>query len=191
MAENKNILLESFKNRQSEKNTFASQEALRLVNLYRSLSFFNPEFVEKYNQMLLASSPDVRRLLHTFMGGEEVKDYLEFLQQNARLSDVTSEQKQNPENQVPGYLPQPGSDVSSEEKNDGKFFISQNEWEKLKQEHRVLEERLQQLLKGGEGTRNRSDLSQQSVVQKTSYTSSADKNYSEIIEENLEDKPHE
>ena len=187
MAENKNVLLESFKNRQSEKNTFASREALRLVNLYRSLSYFNPEFVEKYNQMLLSSSPAVRRLLHTFMGGEEVKDYLDFLQQNAHLSDTASEQNQNFETQTIGYLPQPGSDIGLTKNNEENFYVSQSEWEKLKQEQKVLQERLQTLLKEIEETKQKGI----GFNQKSAYASSVNKNYSEIIEEASEDKPHE
>lgn len=189
MAENKNFLLESFKNRQSEKNTLASREALRLVNLYRSLSYFNPEFVEKYNQMLLGSSPAVRRLLHTFMGGEEVKDYLDFLQQNSHLSDTTPDQKQTSGNQMmTGYLPQPDSDIGLTRNNEGSFSVSEAEWEKLKQEQRVLQERLQLLLKEVENTKQKgSGFSQRPV----SYTPSSNKNYSEIIEEGAEDKSYE
>ena len=188
MAENKNVLLESFKSRQSEKNTLASREALRLVNLYRSLSYFNPEFVEKYNQMLLACTPPVRRLLHTFMGGEEVKDYFDFLQQNAHLSDTMSKQDQNFGTQTTGYLPQPDSDISLTKDDKGNFSVSQSEWEKLKQEHSILQERLQQLLKELEEVKQKGSGF---TLRPVSYTSSTNKNYSEIIEEEAEDKSHE
>ena len=86
MLESSQVLLQHFKARKSEKDRQATQEARRLVNLYRSLSCFGDGFVGQYNQMLLSVKPNVKRLLRNFMGGEEVEDYLEFLQENAHLS---------------------------------------------------------------------------------------------------------
>ena len=80
MAENTEILLERFKAKKAEKDSASLQEARRFVNLYRSLSCFGNDFVDKYNEMLLMIKPNVRRLLSTFMGGKEVEDYLEFLE---------------------------------------------------------------------------------------------------------------
>ena len=52
MAEDTKILLKNFKEKKAEKDSTSLQEARRLVNLYRSLSCFGDDFVEKHNEML-------------------------------------------------------------------------------------------------------------------------------------------
>ena len=178
MTESKNVLLESFKNRHSEKETIFSREALRLVNLYRSLSCFGSEFVDKYNQMLLSASPAVRRLLSSFMGGEEVEEYLEFLQQHAHLSDSEVEKETTAAVQTKGYLPTPDSDISKT-RGDKNVSIPQKEWENIQAEHLALKQQNQQLLQA---------LSKQ---KESAFNRNRVESYSEIIEDNVEDKAHE
>ena len=184
MTSSKNVLLDNFRKKQANKETAFSQEALRLVNLYRSLDCFASEFVDKYNQMLLGASPSVRRLLGTFVGGEEVEDYLEFLQQNAHLSDVEVEQKTDMDIKSKGYLPEPNSDISSSQNN---VQFSQDEFEKLKAEQKLLKEQIQKLL---------NQLGQTSQQPKPNFKNSfvsspSSDTYSEIVEEMQEEKTHE
>ena len=193
MVENKNLLLEKFKNRQSEKDTIIFQEAQRLVNQYRSLSCFDAEFVEQYNQVLLNSSPAVRRLLSTFMGGEEVEDYLEFLQQNFHLQKDELNQKKNEETKNKGYLPEPENDIRTP---NGSLSVSRSEWEQMRSDYVTLKQQMQLLLKKvgnpnqtGVETGNFFDNKISSVD--TSQTRTVKENYSEIIEESQEDKTHE
>ena len=185
MAETKNVLLEKFKNRQSEKDTLASREALRLVNLYRSLSYFSPEFVDKYNQMLLSTSSDVRRLLHTFLGGEEVEDYFEFLQHHDHLSETETTNETNFDDQKKGYLPQPDSDIQMNSAPAEKFSSSQGKLEQLEKEQKLLQEQLQMILKELKKTATGFPQNRPSVAPKSTVMNES---YSEILEENLEDK---
>ncbi|MBO7484312.1 MAG: hypothetical protein J6T55_04265 [Alphaproteobacteria bacterium] len=183
MADSQNTLLEAFKNRQADKNIAVAQEALRLVNLYRSLSCFGSDFVDKYNQMLLASSPAVRRLLRTFMGGEEVEEYLEFLQQNSHFSEVKSEANKSEENLNKGYLPGPESDSVTKDAYQ-KETVSKSDLEKMNEEQRKLKEQVQQIL--NELAKNKySNLST-----KAPAISSFDR-YSDITDDSVEEKTHE
>ena len=179
MTDTKNVLLESFKNKHSQKETEFSREALRLVNLYRSLSCFGSEFVDKYNQMLLSASPAVRRLLSSYMGGEEVEEYLEFLQQHAHLSDSEMEKETANPIQTKGYLPLPDADISKSESAE-RVSVSKKEWENLKAEYQALKQQTQLLLKAVE---------KQGIYYQNPKLKS--ENYSEIIEDNMEDKDHE
>ena len=179
MTDSKNTLLETFKNRQADKNIAVAQEALRLVNLYRSLSCFGSDFVDKYNQMLLASPPAVRRLLSTFMGGEEVEDYLEFLQQNSHLSEVKSENNDVKDTLNKGYLPGPETDAIGGSSQ--KDSISRSDWEKMNEEQRKLKDQVQQLL---------NELAKNKYSTKPPVVSSFDR-YSEITDDSVEEKKHE
>ena len=168
MSESSQVLLQHFKARKSEKDRQAIQEARRVVNLYRSLSCFGEDFIPIYNQMLLAVKPNVKRLLRNFMGGEEVEDYLEFLQENAHLSKAEVEQKNadNPVQMKKGYLPDPEFDLDGTAVKMVK--VPQTEWEKMQT----------------------SAVSKSSLSFKNMRTPSTEK-YSEIIEEGSGEKEHE
>ena len=125
--------------------------------------------------MLLTSTPGVRRLLRTFMGGDEVLEYYEFLHQNSHLSaQDTSENKTVQSVAGKGYLPEPEEDISTMESGGSSF--SKAEFDKMKEQQKALSEQVQLLLRR---------LKQQT----SSSYSSAGKNsdsldsYSEIIEE--------
>ena len=193
MAETKNLLLEKFKNRQSEKDTVIFQQAMQLVNQYRSLSSFGNEFVDQYNQALLNASPAVKRLLSTFMGGEEVADYLEFLQQNFHLQGDELEQQENADTKNSGYLPEPDADMPLQN-NNASSPVSQMEWEQMKNDNIILKEQVQLLLKElgnlkQNPTTNFSD--KREAPMRLPQTKKAGENYSEIIEESGEEKAHE
>ena len=178
MVESSQTLLQHFKAKKSEKNSVALQEARRLVNLYRSLACFGDDFLAEYNKMLLDTKPSVKRLLGTFTGGDEVEDYLEFLQENAHLTKAEVEQNTSQGNfQTKGYLPTPDEDVKSETSN-GMVTISKEEWEKMKAQKEALTKQLQSL----------SNMAK--TVQTTVGQSDFD-SYSEIIEDSSGGKNNE
>ncbi|MBR5130441.1 MAG: hypothetical protein IKV03_04375 [Alphaproteobacteria bacterium] len=86
----KNSLLEAFLKQRAKRQNSAAVEAKRLVNLYRQLSLFGDEFLEKYNVMLLEASPEVQMVLPDIVGGTVVRQYLEFLKGRAKQSDADS-----------------------------------------------------------------------------------------------------
>ena len=165
-------LLQRFKAKKTEKDSVALQEARRLVNLYRSLSCFGDGFLNEYNKLLLNTKPGVRRLLSTFMGGNEVEEYLEFLLDNAHLSGSEEEQKADFDvsQSKKGYLPTPDADLQQQETSDGMIKISKEEWEKMKSQYENLMKQLK-LLSGTAKTVG------------TSAERSDFENYSEIIED--------
>ena len=184
MTEASQLLLQHFKEKKAEKDSVSLQEARRLVNLYRSLSCFGDDFVSQYNQMLLEIKPSVKRLLNTFMGGKEVEDYLEFLEQNAHLSKTEAEQSDMVNvSQTKGYLPSPDSDLDVKKEN-GMITVSEAEWQKMKNQNDDLLQQKQALLN------TLTKLGQKPGGESKPVTSSFD-NYSEIIEDTSGGKPNE
>ena len=187
MAGSTNSLLEAFKNRHATKSALVVKEAFRLVNLYRSLSCFESDFVDKYNQMLLSASPAVRRQLNTFMGGEEVADYLEFLEQNVHAS--SSEETSDNVISQKGYLPTPEEDIPVMNKAPaGVKKFSEEEWEKMKVQKEALIEQTQTLLNALDklGRLSASSATVEDTSAETREIPS--EKYSEIIEETVEEK---
>ena len=163
-------LLQAFKERKRTKDNLDVQEAKRLVNLYRSLHCFGPEFVEKYNQLLLNSTPGVRRLFGTFMGGQEVRDYFEFLQKNAHDSgQKLSGEAFDSGSQIKGYLPEP-----TEENSNVTSGMPSSEWQQIKERQELLSKQIQQIMQ----------ILGQTPKGKGSAMSD---DYSEIIEESTTD----
>lgn len=178
MTESSQTLLQQFKLKKSEKDSVALQEARRLVNLYRSLSCLGDDFLNEYNQMLLEVKPSVKRLLTTFMGGSEVEDYVEFLQENAHLSKTEGEQQNiSGVSQAKGYLPSPEADIAM--RGQGEMMtVSKEEWEKMKLQNETLLKKLKGL----------------SNIAKTIQSSASDfstDDYSEIIEDISGDQNNE
>lgn len=164
MPEQKNIL-QLFKEKKVAKGNSDVQEARRLVNLYRSLHCFGDDFVEQYNQMLLSASPRVQRLLGTFMGGDEVAEYAEFLKQTSRLNDSEKQSEENVSNAIQGgYLPTPTQDLSKQPE-------ASQEIEQLKMQQKALLDQVQQLMQ---------NIKSKSPMVKSSTGA---EEYSEIIEE--------
>ena len=175
MTEASQLLLQHFKEKKAEKDSTAVQEARRLVNLYRSLPCFGESFLPRYNQMLLEVKPGVKRLLNTFMGGKEVEDYLEFLEQNAHLTKAETEQTDVINvSQTKGYLPTPDADLG-DKKADGMITISEAEWQEMKAQKEALIQQKQALL----NTLGKLGQKPTSAPQKKSSF----ENYSEIIED--------
>ena len=175
MSDQKSIL-QIFKDQRTAKNNLDAQEARRLVNLYRSLSCFGSTFIDQYNQMLLDSKPGVRRLFSTFMGGNEVADYLEFLQQSSTHSSEETPQNSATAVSPKGYLPDPVDDLSSNGPSKGN---TERELERLEEQQKILMDQMQKLIqKMSNGSNGAGKMA----------TSLNTESYSEIVEENAEEK---
>ena len=110
-----NQLLNAFVHRKKAHDNTTAIEAQRLVNLFRQLSVFKPEFVAEYNRMLLNASDEVRMMMKDIVGGPTVRQYLDFLQaktehisedEESEYSEIKSELNNNT-----GYLPDPDEDM--------------------------------------------------------------------------------
>ena len=110
-----NQLLNAFVHRKKTHDNTTAIAAQRLVNLFRQLSVFKPEFVAEYNRMLLNASDEVRMMMKDIVGGPTVRQYLDFLQaktehisedEESEYSDMKSELNNNT-----GYLPDPDEDM--------------------------------------------------------------------------------
>ena len=110
-----NQLLNAFVHRKKTHDNTTAIAAQRLVNLFRQLSVFKPEFVAEYNRMLLNASDEVRMMMKDIVGGPTVRQYLDFLQaktehisedEESEYSEMKSELNNNT-----GYLPDPDEDM--------------------------------------------------------------------------------
>lgn len=69
-----------FLKRKQSSNEEAESTAQRLINIYRQLSALGPEANQQYNAMLLKDATlEVQIALKNIPGGEEIRDYLNFL----------------------------------------------------------------------------------------------------------------
>lgn len=84
----KNTILEAFLKQRAKRQNSAAVEARKLVNLYRQLSLFGDDFLDKYNEMLMAATPEVQMALPDMVGGAVVRQYLEFLKGRAKQNDT-------------------------------------------------------------------------------------------------------
>lgn len=197
MAQTENISMNKFHaflKQKDNKTNVAMQEAQRLINLYRVLSVFGADFMDKYNAMLLSTTDEVQMALNALVSGQEVRQYLEFLQQeeNGGGSDKGADK-----NVVQtGWLPSPEDEAQQQssggvaasnaelvayvEEKIAKVIASLNE-EKEKQEeaNKIFREKQEMLLKNL--------VDQVGLVQMRPTTepskSEVPKGYSEIIEE--------
>ncbi len=111
-----NQLLNAFVHRKKTRDNTVALNAQRLVNLFRQLSVFKPEFVAEYNKMLLSSSDEVRMMMKDIVGGPTVRQYLDYLQaKSEHLVDEDENVDENTQtisalNNNTGYLPDPDED---------------------------------------------------------------------------------
>lgn len=111
-----NQLLNAFVHRKQTRDNTVALNAQRLVNLFRQLSVFKPEFVAEYNKMLLSSSDEVRMMMKDIVGGPTVRQYLDYLQaKSEHLVDEDENVDENTQtisalNNNTGYLPDPDED---------------------------------------------------------------------------------
>lgn len=173
----------SFLKQRNSKTNVAMQNAQRLVNLYRVLNTFGPDFVDEYNVMLKNSSDEVQMALKALVGGEEVRQYLEFLQSEDKKSE--QENSSTDANQQTGWLP------SCEQESAGKIasngsFVSVDEWQNFVKDQNEKLMKMSEELKA-EQTAALTRLMDQLAVLKPAGQASPSKapppQYSEIIEE--------
>ena len=169
----------AFLKQRNNKTNVVLQEAQKLINLYRVLNDFGPEFMAKYNAHLLTVSDEVNAGLAALVGGEEVRQYIEFIKQQNRAQDDANDQQNKR-----GYLPDPSADVGTGTAPAGNYvsradfdaFVSdQNNklkelMDQLKAEQNAVLTRLAEQVAGGA----KKDMPSHST---------ASSEYSEIIEE--------
>ncbi len=109
----KTTVLEAFLKQRAKRQNNTIIEARRLVNLYRHLSLFGTDYLEKYNAMLMEATPEVQMALSDIIGGTIVRQYLEFLKGRAKQADsddIISEEEAKDAYQYrheESYLPSP------------------------------------------------------------------------------------
>ena len=147
MEETAKNLLKEFQKQKVSQESSVLQEAQRFVNQFRALDYFDSSFLQEFNAQLLACSPNVRRFFSTIMGGNEVLNYLEFLEKQI----PQTENSENGENAgqtdivVDGYLPVPESDLILPDSNDI-ISVSKQQWDEMKAQQKALMEQTQQLM---------------------------------------------
>lgn len=171
MVDSANTLLQEFQKQKVSQESEILQIAQRFVNQFRSLRFFPESFIQEYNTQLLACSADIRRLFTSLMGGNEVRNYLEFLEKQQPHHTDNSENSDQPKVTVDGYLPSPDLDLKSSTGTSDATSISKEELQQIREQQKILMEQTQQLLKR---------MNQQGT---SSAGSSVVGRYSEIIEE--------
>ncbi len=114
-SDNANQILNAFVHRQKTRDNNVAQDAQRLVNQFRQLSVFKPEFVVEYNQQLLNSGDDIRMMMKDILGGPTVRQYFDYLQmhitENENAEENTDADVYTSSNVNTGYLPSPDEDM--------------------------------------------------------------------------------
>lgn len=177
----------SFLKQRNSKTNVAMQEAQRLVNLYRVLNDFGPDFVDEYNVMLKNASDEVQMALKALVGGQEVRQYLEFL-----LSEEHKEQTENESGsskQQTGWLPSPEEETTDDDSGNGSGISPHVLQEFVKQQDEKLAQIVSELRAEQTAALNRmmDQLSSSLRAQKTPPSAPTPKpiqpEYSEIIED--------
>lgn len=110
-----NNSLQAFLEKKGPQENSALEQAQRLVNLYHHLSAFGSDFTKEYNKMLLEASPDVQTMLGSIIGGQNVREYLDFLKK--KQIEPTNKSEKNAEDSdtslSEGYMPTPENDFSA------------------------------------------------------------------------------
>ena len=108
-----NQLLYAFLNRKKTRDNQAAMTAQRLVNLFRQLSSFSPEFVAQYNQMLLGANDEIQMMLQDIVGGPTVRQYLTYLKQayGQAVNEQEGSEKTSVSSVNTGYLPSADDDT--------------------------------------------------------------------------------
>jgi len=179
----------AFLKKRNSKTNVAMQEAQRLVNLYRVLGTFGSDFVDEYNVMLLNSSDEVQMALNALVSGQEVRQYLEFLQQEENGGDDAEKKEKVLQT---GWLPTPEEEMAQAQPVAAERGVSNAEWvafmkeeeEKIAKVISSLREEQEMVLK------NLSDqlTSTLQIRPGGSPKAQAPEDYSEIIEEKGKEK---
>jgi len=110
-----NQILNAFVNRKVTLDNTSALNAQRLVNQFRQISAFKPEFVAEYNKLLLAASDEELMMMKDIVGGPTVRQYLEFLRKTLNESVDENTNGEQQANSVitgnDGYLPAPDDEL--------------------------------------------------------------------------------
>ena len=110
-----NQILNAFVNRKVTLDNTSALNAQRLVNQFRQISAFKPEFVAEYNKLLLAASDEELMMMKDIVGGPTVRQYLEFLRKTLNESVDENTNGEPQANSVitgnDGYLPSPDDEL--------------------------------------------------------------------------------
>lgn len=100
--------LDAFVFEKTQKVNDVLVEAQRLINLYRQIKVFGPDFVSTFDKMLLSSKPDVQLALSNLSGGDTVRQYLKFLQNRMQQeTDLEESENNSISEDAASYLPSP------------------------------------------------------------------------------------
>ncbi len=114
-SDNAKQILNAFVHRKKTRDNITALDAQRLVNQFRQLSVFKPEFVTEYNQQLLNSTDDIRMMMKDILGGPTVRQYFDYLQSQLGTSEDRDENDNTETRPSPntnaGYLPSPDEDM--------------------------------------------------------------------------------
>ena len=114
---------QAFLQQKNGKGNAVMQEAQKLVNLYRLLNCLGANFVDKYNAMLLDTSDEVLMTLNAIVGGREVREYFDFLNQDKHQEDSSENEDAVPQNS--GWLPSPAEEGSVQGNEN---YVSAEDW---------------------------------------------------------------
>ena len=110
---NNTSLRKEFIQKKEDQSDKVLEEAQRLVNLYRHSQSFPPEFHEELDKQLAQTSFEVQAALPRIVGGDEIRNYIDFLKMNisetSKASDETNED--TTQSSFNGYLPDPTDDI--------------------------------------------------------------------------------
>lgn len=149
MEQSKNsaaLKLKTFLDNKNTKANTALLQAQKMVNLYRSLDDFGEDFINQFNSELLDISENAELMLSALIGGNEVRQYLDYLR-HTHTVDAEDEQGEAPVSapSAQGYLPGPEQDTDESEAKSS-VYVSQVDFERFKAEQADLMRQLSEQL---------------------------------------------
>ncbi len=103
-------ILASFQKRKEVRDNDTGIRAQRLVNIYRHLSNFPKSYIQDFNKQLLEASPEVQMSLSNIIGGNIVRQYVDYLKN--KMGQPTGKEEDKNAEYLPekSYLPSPEDD---------------------------------------------------------------------------------
>ena len=137
------VKLKSFLKNKNAKANVAMQQAQKMVNLYRSLDDLGDDFVDQFNAELLGLSENAELMLNALIGGNEVRQYLDYLRHTNTSDNDENQDESSISIQTQGYLPGPEQDI---EEGSDSAYVSRVDFEKFKAEQADLVRHLSEQL---------------------------------------------
>jgi len=135
--------LKAFLDNKNMKVNAAMQQAQKMVNLYRALDDLGEGFVHQFNAELLEISENAELMLSALIGGNEVRQYLDYLRQTHNMENDSDQDSSTVSIQTQGYLPGPEQDVGEEQDTN---YVSRVDFEKFRTEQAELIRQLSEQL---------------------------------------------